>query len=624
MTRKRARFWRWERAATFVLLQTAMTAAFLVYCRWSKLRLRVPAADWLDYFLVAAADLGLLLCLQTCWLLTVRSAWAGRFRSWAGLCLFSHLPIYVVSVTGERYFSETQQIQTARMLSYMAENFASSAQVLTAGLDAYFLTLVGVVVLIYATMLAVACARCALPRSGHIGVPAGALLIGLGGLFAPTPRLTAARALDGNFASDLLPNPVRAQELARSVPRWLRYQAPSIDLARFDADLPRPDILLVLLESTRRDLFAAYGGDASLSPNLNEFLREAAVVDDAYLGLSHTTKELVTIHCGMLPTFGMHLPESQPGGLRMPCLPSLLRRIGYESAFYQSAGNFERRSILLMNLGYESAFIARRDTAEPSKLRGYLGFDESVLLQPLRQRFESARSGPRLTTVLSVSTHHPYLFERSLPRDPTSVRNSYDAAARFVDETLGRLLLDMKQSGSLENTIVVVTGDHGEAFGERPGFLQHDIVPYEEVTHVPLFMMGPGVPEGIRVGGLRHHWDLLPTLLRLVELPVRGVLPGRDLFDPVGHAFVVSSCWYEASCLSLRQGENSFVYFYGAQPMEAYDLSQDPEQQHDIISRVPLSVRRRVRDRLLDAHHFSWDVYDEGRVSHALRMPRSL
>lgn len=624
MTHEQARFWRRERAATFIVLQTALTGGFLAYCRWSKLHLRVPSADWLDAWLVVAGDLGLLLCVQTAWLLTVRSRWAARFRSWTLLVLLSHLPIHVVSVTGERYFSETQQVQTGSMMSYMAKNFASSGQVLMAGLDGYFVALLSAVVAMYAILLGLAWARCAIRGSGHISVPAVALLLGVAGLFAPAPRLTAARSLAGNFATDLFPNPARQQELDRQVSRWPRYQAPSIDGAQLDEKRARPDILLVLLESTRRDLFEAYGGDPSISPHLNEFVKDAAVVEDAYVGLSHTTKELVTIHCGMFPTFGMQLPESQPGGLRMPCLPYLLRQLGYDSAFYQSAGNFERRSTLLMNLGYDAALIARRETAESSKLRGYLGFEESILVEPLKRRLEASTRWPRLTSVLSVSTHHPYLFERSMPQDPKLVRDSYRAAAQFVDRTLGKLLLELKESGRLDNTIVVVTGDHGEAFGERPGFLQHDIVPYEDVTHVPLFMMGPGVPRGVRIGGLRHHWDLLPTLLRLVDIPTDGRLPGRDLFEEAGHPFVVSSCWYQANCMSLRQGDLSFVYFYGTQPMEAYDLSQDPGQRHDIIDRIPVAMRGRVTELLLGAHHFSWEAHDEGKVPGPLRFPRML
>ena len=75
------------------------------------------------------------------------------------------------------------------------------------------------------------------------------------------------------------------------------------------------------------------------------------------------------------------------------------------------------------------------------------------------------------------------------------------------------------------------------------------------VMHWPERWREPGT-----VGGLRHHLDLVPTILGLLGLSWEGELPGRDLFSTAGHERVLSSCWYDSVCLSERSGDRKVVY----------------------------------------------------------------
>lgn len=613
-----------RRAGTFVALHTLLLTAFLVALRLHKLELRGVELTLLQRWGASSGDIGLTLLLQVPWLLTIRSAWARRFYLWGSLYLLSHLPLYVLSITGHRYFLETGVVQNGTMVLYILGEIAGSGAVLGAGIDRHFFTLVVLVLAILFGLGLVAWRRIALVGSAHIALPLAFLGLALCALFLPPSLPPSVRMFGGNWLSDLLPHPKKAALLQAPVLDWLKYKSPQIDAQKWRTSYSRqdeknavgarqlnpPHILLVLLESTRRDLFAAYGGAARKSPRLGQFVQNATVVENAYVALSHTTKSLVAIHCGTYPTLTIAMHETKPSGIRMACLPHLLGQLGYDSHFFQSAGNFENRAQLLENLGYAKKHLPTQVAAATATRRGYLGWDESLFVEELLEHLEK-RTSPTLTTLLTLTTHHPYTARTSLPRDPKAVRRLYEDAALAVDRAVGAALLQARSAGLLDDTIVITTGDHGESFGDRVGFRQHDLVPYEEVTRVPLFLEGPGIEPRKKISGLRHHIDLLPTLLELLQVNGTGVLPGKSLLSSAGHEFVVSSCWYESMCMSLRTGDISYAFFFGVSPLRAYDLRRDPFQRHNIIDAVPLSTQDLVVKTMLGTRH--------GSLAHFLR-----
>jgi arylsulfatase A-like enzyme len=212
--------------------------------------------------------------------------------------------------------------------------------------------------------------------------------------------------------------------------------------------------------------------------------------------------------------------------------------------------------------------------------------DEHAMLAPAVEW--AARGGPEpyLLTVLTVTPHHPY----EVPGEPWQGDDhaQYLRALRHQDRFVGALLRELEAAGALADAVVVLVGDHGEAFGEHQG-LQHDVVPYEEVARAPLLLLGPeariGPPR--RVGGLRHHFDLVPTLLELAGARWRGVLPGRSLLTTPGHERVATFCWYPSTCAALRQGDRKVVYHFGRRPTEVFDLAADPGETRDLAPALP-------------------------------------
>ncbi len=382
------------------------------------------------------------------------------------------------------------------------------------------------------------------------------------------------------------------------------YRAPELtsgEVAR------RPNVLLLLLESTgARQVGVEF--ERGLTPRLARFAERSVVVDTAYTTVSHTSKALVGLLCGMMPRLDMEIVEALEHNLPLRCLPHLLGELGYRTAFLQTAlSSFENRPGLVANLGYQ--FGAYQETLErpPFEKMGYFGLDEFAMLEPAVRWAAAPRPEPFFLTLLTISPHHPY----ELPGEEASgtPEERYHATLRYQDRFVGELLDRLESSGALDETVVIVVGDHGEAHGEHQ-LLEHDAVPYEEVVWTPWLLHGPeewiGPPR--RIGGLRTHLDLLPTLLELLGAEWRGELPGASLLSTPGHERVVASCWYRNYCLTLRRGDRKAVYHFGHRPTELFDLSTDPLEQRDLAATLPPEELERLEAELF-AYKLSIDGF---------------
>jgi len=165
----------------------------------------------------------------------------------------------------------------------------------------------------------------------------------------------------------------------------------------------------------------------------------------------------------------------------------------------------------------------------------------------------------------------------------------YDSQTHFVDAAVGRLFDWLEDAGLAEETVVVVTSDHGEAFGEYGSFDHYTC--YENIAHVPLVIRAPGIlPERTRIGGLVCGADLYATLLELAGIDVPDGLDSRSLFacargdSDAPHESVVADGNSLCTQRMLVQGNWSLVHtinpgvFTHVEPWELFALDGDPEQ----------------------------------------------
>ena len=118
-------------------------------------------------------------------------------------------------------------------------------------------------------------------------------------------------------------------------------------------------------------------------------------------------------------------------------------------------------------------------------------------------------------------------------KDIEHLRGCYDGSISYSDAQLGVFLKELERLSLLDNTIVVVSSDHGEALGENGSEWGHGKSSCDEIIHVPLIMTGPGLPRGIRVPSFTENVDIVPTVVELLGLQTGAQFNGKSLLPVI-------------------------------------------------------------------------------------------
>jgi lipoteichoic acid synthase len=348
----------------------------------------------------------------------------------------------------------------------------------------------------------------------------------------------------------------------------------------------RPNIVVLVLESTRASGTTVYNPALQTTPFLAKLARRSVVAERAHAVVPHTSKALVSILCGFEPYLEMPIVEATKG-LPGRCLPSLLKDQGYWSLFMQSAtGSFESRQQLVARLEFDEFQSLEDFEADGFEPVNYFGVEDRVLIQPMEAWLtKQDPKQPFLLTALTVGPHHNYklptaneVVQFSEDEEFNRYLNALKNQDKFVEDVFGLFdRLDLTK-----NTIFVVLGDHGEGFGEH-GRFQHDNVVYEEGLHVPLLVFDGRKPVSKRVSVGVSQLDIVPTIAALSGFALTGAdYSGADITTLTTERVIPSHCWFSKNCMSAYLGGLKYIHHFGNQPDEVFDLNEDPQETRNL------------------------------------------
>ena len=374
------------------------------------------------------------------------------------------------------------------------------------------------------------------------------------------------------------------------------------------------NVVLVLLETTRAQSVTPYDEDLETTPFLDELAKNSLLAERAYANVPYSTKANVAINCGIFPhpvqaSYGL-APEASPGGIPARCLPELLEDQGYSTAYFTtSTKNFENFGDLVSNFSYDEFYSYESlNQQEPARTGGMgLSVEETMLGPSEEWLTEQKGSGkPFLATYLTSITHYPYMVPATYQQESfveDEELNRYLNALRLQDAFLESLFDQYKELGLYEDTVFVILGDHGEAFGEH-GLYVHGNTPHEEALRIPMIVHDPKRFEnGARVEAPVSQLDVLPTVADLLGYEIEGgAYQGSSVLGPPPEDRLLHfSCWGSEVCLGSIEGYEKYIYYYDNQPDELYDLSEDPLERKNLAGERQEDAQKR-RDELLEWH----------------------
>ena len=397
----------------------------------------------------------------------------------------------------------------------------------------------------------------------------------------------------------------------------------------------KPNILLIAIDSLRADHMSSYGYHRLTTPHIDHFATEAVLFENTFSAYIPTTSAYASMLTGMDCFSTQVVALRHQGGLRpeVQTMAEVMRDFGYNTTCVGFTGNPSARGFdrYLDYAGWGSWNEGRspkaqnlNDVALPELDR--LAKKKKPFFMMLRHMdphmpylppapferlfYHGNESDPSNRSMDAVMSFKPFrdFFAQALPpgiSDKDYVIAQYDGAVAYMDACIQAIFTALDALDILENTIVVVNGDHGETLYEHDCFFDHHGM-YDNVLHVPLMIRYPAkLPRGIRVKGYNQHKDLLPTLLDLADLPQDKIRWVSDLrFDgcsllPMIRGEVASheSSFYITECTWMRKhGWRTPEWklmialepdFHWKPEIELYNLVEDPLENHNLAEERP-------------------------------------
>ncbi len=410
-----------------------------------------------------------------------------------------------------------------------------------------------------------------------------------------------------------------------------------------------PNIILITMDAVRADHLSAYGYERETTPFLKSLARESTVYTRAISASDMTLPAHASIFTGTYASWhGAHYdPPSYPYGRpldsRLPTLAETLRKNGYTTIAVPA--NY---AYLRPELGVDRGFqvfdsespVPVSDSDQPFFLREGV---RALLAQigctaefdmVARRADEINRNAVRLLDMARqrqrpfflflnyMDAHTPYIppapYDRLFPgKDPKftfqeymslqrevleqnrtmtasqreNLVSQYDGGIAYIDTALASLVSSLKARGIYENTLLIVTGDHGEAFGEK-GLVEHAVASvYENQVHVPLIIKYPRTHAADRSSVLVTHTDIMPTVLDVAGYGVPKSVTGRTLLaEPPAGRFIVSEAFptllqwgqkFDRLERALYQGNRKLI-LSNRGSTEVFDLERDPAENQNL------------------------------------------
>jgi choline-sulfatase len=348
-------------------------------------------------------------------------------------------------------------------------------------------------------------------------------------------------------------------------------------------------LVIVTIDTLRADRLGCYGSTTVATPHLDRVAREGAMAPDASAHVPLTRPSHVSLFTGLLPAaHGIRDNVSPALDATVPTLADTLHAAGFRTGGFVSSIVLSRQSGLHRGFDtYSDGFDAGEDDARFLNTIQKRG--DGPTAEAIAWLEREAPSRARLFAWLHLyDPHDPYE-----PPEPFASRYAgrpYDGEVAYADELLGRLDDALGRLGLRDDTLLVVTSDHGEGLGEH-GEEVHGYFVYETTLRVPLLLRGPGVTAGTRVPGTAHTIDVLPTAQSLLGLPPPARTDGRDLAPLLGGGPAPAEAPTYAESLTpllhygwsdlraLRDGR--FKYILAPRP-ELYDLREDPHELRNL------------------------------------------
>jgi arylsulfatase A-like enzyme len=344
------------------------------------------------------------------------------------------------------------------------------------------------------------------------------------------------------------------------------------------------------------------------TPTLREMRDHMLTLENHYTVHPTSMNALFSIGCSLYPYPG--------GGIithinpRIPCrsISEVFAEAGYKTALFHSGKfSFWAKRKFYNNRGFSVMLDAKSIPGHENAEQFKWGIEELVTARAVADFIEKNKRKPFFIQYIPVFPHVPYdfkdgdyaIFPKKRPRD------KYHNCLRYADRAVKVVMDGLRRAKLVDDTLVVVVGDHGEAFLEHKGNRVHSIYIYEENVHVAAAFYNPILfPSHRKTERVTGHIDFLPTIADIVGLSHGRWWQGRSLLKDSPSQLTYFYANWGPELVGVRDGRYKAIYDLKKQKIELYDLERDGKEKQNLADQLKnrLPKYRRAITRWRDYH----------------------
>lgn len=434
-------------------------------------------------------------------------------------------------------------------------------------------------------------------------------------------------------------------------------QAPireTLNLKSSSLSTGNPNVILITMDTVRSDHLSLYGYERDTTPNIRKLTKEATLYTRAISAGDMTLPSHASIFTGMYARqHGTHYDpwSGHPGGRALPdkfhTIAEILSEAGYltssivanyafltnDFGFNQGFQYYDQRMPIIF-LGQTRAFYIRQGirnilihfASTPTFDRLYRTAEEinKEVFNILNNVQKDDK--PFFVFINYMDAHEPYLpptpfdtlypgkdekftsdYYRSMEKEVMQLKrkatenernhliSQYDGGIAYIDLHIGKLIGKLKELSLYENTLIIITSDHGETFGER-NLVGHGVSVYQDQIHIPLIIKYPNIDKADVVDELVSSIDIMPTILEVLGHDISEDVQGKSLvkIDPWQPREVISESFpyggwidwhprFDRVERAIFSGSYKFISSTDGKK-ELYDLEKDPNEKKNLYN----------------------------------------
>ena len=353
------------------------------------------------------------------------------------------------------------------------------------------------------------------------------------------------------------------------------------------------NVILFVMESVAGEYIDTLGSRYAATPEISHYASSSATFSRIYAHVPASNKSLVSLLGGIYPWVSYFTLTEERPDVTLPTLSSEFKKANLRTAFISASSlDFQRGNEFLAHRQFDimedQSTLNCGDRHYRSDQWSFLnGVDELCAVERLTSWIDEKPQAPFFAMMWTAGTHYPYFtLDEEIDYgvgDPFF--NRYLNALHHTDKAIGQLIAELTKRGLDQSTLIVLVGDHGEAFG-RHQQLTHASKIYEENIHVPLILINPLLFHGEHydtIGGLA---DIAPTIFSILHRPAPALWQGYSLFrnDRMARTYFFTP-WSDF-LFGYREGDLKFIYNATIGTTEIYDLRQDPLETTNLAAQM--------------------------------------